>query len=217
MIYTIVAGLFFLIAFLCLWLALWALWNAGWVLGWLRGNIGVLLLAFAAIFVFVAVDISTYHQLNRDGVVATLSVEQKSPQNFVLTLGLVSGEENKYEISGDLWQLEGRALHWREGYNPLGLQPAYRLVKISGRYYSLEQERHAPKSIQSLSRSRFGVDMWAALEQFNAWWLTPFRGENVSVRFVPMADGALYQLVLTETQGMIVRPLNDRAKALGLR
>lgn len=209
MVYT---GLAIALAILCGLAVLFAvklLFRNSWFLGWLRGMFGLFFLAGAAVLAFVALDILTYKQISKEQVIATISFEKLAEQQFKATLVSNEGWQKTYNLSGDQWQLDARILKWKGFVGRWGVPPCYRLDRISGRYYSLDQEREKDRTIYSISQSEYNVDVWQ--------WVN--HGKRVlplldaiygSATFVPMADGALFEVSLSAT-GLLSRPLNDTA------
>lgn len=209
MIYT---GIAIVALVLCLFAAYTAaklLFRNSWFLGWLRGMFGLVFIGFAVVLAFVALDILTYKQLNKEQVIATLRFEKLAEQEYQATLISHDGWQKSYILYGDQWQLDARILKWKGFVSRWGVPPCYRLDRISGRYYSLDQERDKTRGVYSISQSEYNVDIWQ--------WVN--RGKNIlplldavygSATFVPMADDALFEISLSAT-GLLSRPLNDAA------
>lgn len=211
MIYT---GLTLLAALVCLLLAyggLKTLFRNSWFLGWLRGMLGLALLVLALTFALAALDIFSYRQIDREEVIATLSFEKKAEQEYEAQVTLSDGEEKSFILYGDQWQLDARVVKWQGALAGLGLAPGYRLDRISGRYYSLEQEREQKRSIYAFNESEW-VDIWQWIRHADGA-LGLVDASYGSATYLPMADGALFEVSLTRS-GLITRPLNDTARAV---
>ncbi|MBU2887081.1 cation/multidrug efflux pump [Gilvimarinus agarilyticus] len=191
------------------------LFRNSWILGWLRGMFGLSLLAMALIFAFVAFDIFTYRQIVKEQVIATISFEKLAEQEFKVMLANSDGLEKTYTLRGDQWQLDARIIKWKGEVAKLGIQPGYRLDRISGRYFSLEDERNAERTLYSFNESHLGVDVWQWLRQIKNT-LPVVDAVYGSATYLPMADGALFEVSLSGT-GLVTRPLNEIAQdAVGL-
>lgn len=211
MIYT---GLTILAALACLLLAYSALkilFRNSWFLGWLRGMFGIALLVLAAMFALAALDIFSYRQIDREEVIATLSFEKLAEQEYKANVVLKDGEEMSFTLFGDQWQLDARILKWQGALAGLGIAPGYRLDRISGRYYSLEQERSEKRSVYAFNESRL-VDVWQWIRRADGA-VAVVDASYGSATYLPMADGALFEVSLTQS-GLITRPLNDTARAV---
>ena len=212
MIYTGFAIAAALLCLLVAYSALKLLFRNSWLLGWLRGMFGLALLALAVVFALVALDVFSYRQIEKEQVIATLSFTEKAEQTYSVKLVDGEGQEQSYELRGDQWQLDARVVKWSGFFADLGIAPGYRLDRISGRYYSLEKERNEPRSIYEFSKSRYGVDVWHWIREADGA-LPLVDASYGSATYLPMADGALFEVSLSRT-GLITRPLNDAAKTV---
>lgn len=134
------------VALITLVIAGYLLFRRGWFMIWLKATlafslVGITLVSFMALF-----DILSYRNLTAEVPIATVSVFERSPQHFDLTLATTDGIEQRFDIFGDQWQLDTRLLTWIGPLAALGNKPLYRLDRISGRYVSLEQARNAKQS-----------------------------------------------------------------------
>lgn len=177
-----------------------------WFVYWLKGSAGLVLLSACIIAIFTLVDLWSYRQLLHEQSLATLSVYQLGDQSFDVTLAEQDGEEERYKITGDQWQLDARLLTWTGPFAAAGAQPLYRLDRLSGRYLSLEQERSAERSVYSLSESRW-FDLWKSMQGENLWLDAHFG----SAVYMPLINGAVFSVHLTP-KGLIARPVNDVAE-----
>lgn len=199
-----------LIAALILFLAVRLLLDMRWVIGFARGSAGLLLLALAALIALGAVDFNSYHVIRPDQVVGNVSFVKQDEQFFRVTVVDAAGNERRVEIHGDLWQPGIRLFEWGGALKTAGLTPIYRFDRIRGRYFSLEQERKARRNEPLLFESRFDIDLWHAGYHNNI--LLP--GVIASYRdstFLPMADGALFEIHLTP-HGVLAKPINEPAQ-----
>ena len=159
-----------------------------------------------------AIDFYSYKQLTKEQFVANLSFTRKAEQKYVVSLVDSTGKEINRELSGDLWQLDARILKWNTSLNRLGLMNGYRLDRLSGRYYSLEDEKNAERTVYQLSQSQTALDIWQWLRDTGAG-LGLIDATYGSATYLPMEDGALFSVNLTQS-GLIAKPLNARAKAI---
>jgi len=111
-------------------------------------------------------------------------------------------------LRGDEWQIDARVLKWHAFANLIGFDSAYRLERISGRYADIERERNEPHTVFALSPTD-RIDAWSLLRTWRRFvpWVDAIYGSAV---YVPMSDGADYQVVVSQS-GLVVRPLNDAA------
>ncbi len=210
MLFNGLAVVIFLLCGLLVWAAGVLLWRRGWLLGWLRGMAGSLFILGGAVMAFAAWDVSSYKQLQQEQSIATLSFDALGTQHFRVLLVDAMGNESRYELRGDQWQLDARILKWKGGLARMGLKPGYRVDRLGGRYYSLEKERNAQRTVFDLNNSAYSVDVWQWINNLEG--VPGLDAEYGSATFVPMADGALYEVRLSST-GILARPLNDRAQS----
>ncbi|HEB26788.1 MAG TPA: cation/multidrug efflux pump [Porticoccus sp.] len=210
MIYEGLASASVILGLLVCYLSLRLLMRAGWIGGWLRGMFGLLLVALGLTLGLLALDVVGYKQLISEKSVATLSFEKLAEQQYRVVMVDSGGEEHLFILKGDQWQLDARIVKWPGLLASWGMKPGYRLDRISGRYYSLEQEQNAERTVYSLNDSENPVDVWQWIRGYNE--NLPFVDAVYgSAAFLPMGDDALFEVTLSNT-GLLARPLNDRAQ-----
>jgi hypothetical protein len=184
------------------------LFRRGWFWAWFKASLATSLIGLAVAAFLSLLDVLTYKQLLSEVPIATISMYEKDPQYFDVTLIPTGEEEQRFEIHGDQWQLDARLLTWVGPIAAMGKKPLYRLDRISGRYISLEQARNAEQSVFGLEQSET-IDAWRILRILPSW----IDANYGSAVYVPMANGAVYSVHLT-AKGMNVRPVNNIAKRL---
>ena len=184
------------------------LFRRGWFWVWLKASFAMGLVVCTIVALFSLLDVLSYKQLLSEVPVATISMYELEPQNFDDTLISSTGEEWRYKIQGDQWQLDARLLTWVGPIAAMGKKPLYRLDRISGRYLSLEQARAATQSVYGIEQSSV-IDVWSVLKSIPSWIDTNYG----SAVFMPMENGAVYSVNLT-AKGMNVRPVNNIAKRI---
>lgn len=185
--------------------------RSGWVFGWIRGMGGVLFILLAGFFFLLALDIRHFSTYSEDKPIATISFEQQGPQTYkALLLVGDDAQPQQFQLNGDQWQLDARILRWSGVMRTIGGKPGYQLDRISGRYTQPRDEMLKERSVFALTQQAKVFDMWH--------WLYASRGMVPGVdaiygsaTYVPMADGALYQVGLSDS-GLVASPLNDSAK-----
>lgn len=210
MFYTVFTISIVILGLVLVYFALRLLAKGSWLRGFLRGLFGLALLTLAIMFALVALDLVSYKQMAREEPVATLSFAAIGEKHFEVTLVHSSGREETYELRGDQWQLDARIIKWEGFVGGLGVAPAYRLDRISGRYYSLADERSAERTVHGLEEREWGPDIWNWINQ-NSGWMPLMDARYGSATFVPMADNALFEVRLSGT-GLMARPLNEPAR-----
>ena len=188
-------------------LGAWVLLRQQWLLQWLKGTAGLLMLAAAVYLSLLALNLYSYQPLRAEVPLATVSFRALGPQNFVATVALPDGESHDYALRGDLWQLDTRVLEWKGVLALVGAQPAYQLDRIQGRYLALEDQRSREQSRHDIRTPPVVIDIWPGQGDGNLL----FSGHVLSAAFLPMADGAIFEVVLQRGR-LEGRPLNDSAR-----
>lgn len=197
-----------LLAILALFIAARILLSRNWFLGWLRGSIGLAFVGVAGLVGVVAYDLLNYSPLPEGKPLLTLSFSADGPQRYRVSL-LEGGEERQVTLEGDLWQLDGRLLRWKGLAALIGLQPGYRLEKLSGRFLAIEQQESARHAQVTLAQSPYGIDLWRWL-RLGQHDLFLFDPEAARVTYLPIADGAMFNVSLSPT-GLLAQPMNQAA------
>lgn len=210
MFYSFMSVFVLLIGALLVYFALRLLGRRHWLLGFIRGLLGLGLLAGAVFLGLFALDVFSYKTLLKEEPVATLSFKRQAPQQYQVTLVHTNGGEEEFLLKGDQWQLDARIIKWQGLVASTGVKPGYRLDRISGRYYSLADERTAERTVYELNDNEWRIDVWQWLHKHPN--LVPVVDAKYgSATFVPMADNALFEVRLSNS-GLLARPLNDPAR-----
>ncbi len=182
-----------------------------WFVAWARGMAALSLLAGAVAAVLFAYDLLTYKESRQAEVIGHISFEQTGSRSFEALLVDGAGNESRYPLNGDQWQVDIRVLQWVDG---IPARPLYRMDQLSGRYLSLEEQQNAAKSVHELSAGAVLVDAWESVRRYRL--LFPFiNALHTSASYLPMVDGAIYSIAMGQ-HGLIARPLNEAATlALG--
>lgn len=210
MIFTLVALLISLIAVYIIYRAARMLWQTSWFVGFCRGLFGLGLLALAGLIALTAFDVYSYKQVLQEQVVATINFDRIEDQHYFAVLADKDGKEQRVELRGDQWQLDARIVKWDGYLATLGIKPAYRLERLSGRYYDIEKETTARRTAYTVHNSLYGVDVWKIFNT-NPDWVPVIDAVYGSATYLPMKDGALFEISLSNT-GLVARPINAAAK-----
>jgi len=197
-----------LVGMLVLIVAARLLFDRDWLLGWLRGTLGLAFLATAGVIGLIACDLFSYRALPEDGRLALVSFHADGLQHY--RVDIEEGNKTRSTtLDGDLWQLDARLFKWKGLAALIGLEPGYRLDRLSGRYLAIEQQQLAHNIKVTLAESPVGIDTWRWL-RLSRHDLGLFDPQALRVTFLPMADNATYALDLKPT-GLLVQPLSPEA------
>lgn len=177
--------------------------------GSLQGLSGITMLALSAAGAALLFNVYTYQRLSFEQPIAELRFERIAPQHFRVFLQTQDGNAQRYDLRGDEWQLDARILKWHGIANLMGVDAAYRLERLGGRYRLVKLERTAPRTVYRLSDPR-GIDLWALARRYPQW-LPGVDALYGSAAFLPMADDARFAVSHSQS-GLIARPMNRTAR-----
>jgi hypothetical protein len=209
MLYTLLAVFIICIALFVGYQSLKFLWLNSWFLGLIRGLFGLMLLVIALGIGLVAADIYSYKQILLEQPVATITFNEIESQYFDAEIVDANGNQKRFKLRGDQWQLDARIIKWKGYFSGFGIKPAYRLDRLSGRYYDIEKETKAERTAYSITSSHFQLDLWKLMNTRSKWF-SVIDAEYGSATYLPMRKGAMYEITLSNT-GLVSRPLNNVA------
>lgn len=155
----------------------------------------------------------SYARLTGEQRVATLEFRGIAPHEFQARL-MVDGQPDRFfNLKGDEWQIDARLVNWLPPMTILGLDPIYRLERLSGRYSEIDREQSEARTVHALGNG-LPIDVWSVAQRFPALavGVDAYYG---TATYVPMADGARYEVNLSR-DALIARPANEAAEeALG--
>jgi len=177
--------------------------------GVLHGATAAVLIALSLCAALLVMNLRTYQRLTAEQPAGELQFTRVGERQFNAVLTYPNGERVNFALSGDEWQIDARVLKWHAFANMLGFDTAYRLDRIGGRYTRIEDERAQVHTVYSLNPPQ-RIDPWDLVHQYRSWipWMDALYG---SATFLPMADGALYEIKVSQS-GLIARPLNQAAR-----
>ena len=201
--------LFALVGILCLFAAVRSIRRRRVFGGVLIGATALVLILLSVVAALIAANLLTYQRLSFEQPAGELQLTRTGDREFNAVLTYPSGEHANFALRGDEWQIDARVLKWHAFANLVGFDSAYRLDRIGGRYTRLEDERSQPRSVYSLNQPQ-RIDLWDLVHRYHSWvpWMDALYG---SATFLPMADGALYEIKVSQS-GLVARPLNQAAR-----
>jgi hypothetical protein len=177
--------------------------------GALHGATALVLILLSACAVLIAANLRTYQRLTFEQPAGELQLTRTGDREFNAVLTYPGGEHANFALRGDEWQVDARLLKWHAFANMIGFDTAYRLERIGGRFTRIEDERSMARTVYSLNPPQ-PIDPWELVHRYRSWvpWIDAVYG---SATFLPMADGALYEIKVSQS-GLIARPLNQAAR-----
>jgi len=161
--------------------------------------------SLAALSGAVAVGISGYRAFTQEVLAATIKTEPLGPQRLRATVTLADSSLHMFELAGDQVYVDAHVLKWRPIGTLLGLETAYELDRIAGRYQALADEQSRERTVYSLA-TRKPFDAFDLARRY--WVLRPFvDAEYGSATFIGATahGGGTYE-VRVSTTGLLVRP-----------
>jgi hypothetical protein len=209
MTFTALIAVFALVGILFLFTAVRRLRRRRVLGGVLNGATALVLILLSVCAALIAANLRTYQRLSFEQPAGELQFTRTGEREFNAALTYPGGERASFALRGDEWQADARVLKWHAFANLVGFDTAYRLESISGRYTRVEDERTQARTVYALNPpQRF--DPWDLAHRYRSWlpWLDALYG---SATFLPMADGALYEIKVSQS-GLIARPINQAAR-----
>ena len=174
-----------------------------------HGTTALVLILLSACAALIAANLRTYQRLTFEQPGGELQFTRTAEREFNAILTLPSGEHANFALRGDEWQVDARVLKWHAFANLVGFDTAFRLERIGGRYTRIEDERSQARTVYSLNSPQ-RIDPWELVHRYHSWmpWIDALYG---SATYLPMADGALYEIKVSQS-GLVARPLNQAAR-----
>ena len=157
----------------------------------------------------VTVGIRGYRAFTQEVVAATIKTEPLGPQRLRATVTLPDNSLHMFDLAGDQVFVDAHVLKWRPIGTLLGLETAYELDRIAGRYQALADEQTRERTVYSLA-TRKPFDAFDLARRY--WVLRPFvDAEYGSATFISATarGGGTYE-VRVSTSGLLVRPVGTR-------
>jgi hypothetical protein len=177
--------------------------------GMAHGAAAVIFFLAAACAILLGTTLRSYQRLSFEQPAGELQFARVGTEEFNATLTYPDGERANFALRGDEWQVDARVLKWHAFANLVGFDAAYRLERISGRYTRVEDERTRSRTVYDLYTPG-RIDPWELVHRYRSWvpWVDALYG---SATFLPMEDGALYEIKVSQS-GLVARPLNQAAR-----
>jgi hypothetical protein len=171
----------------------------------------LLCLALAALLASVTIGIHGYRALTAEEVAAVVQTDPLGPQHFRATVTLPDGRVGQFDILGDALYVDARILKWKPIVNILGLQTAYELDRVGGRYNAIPDERHRPHTVFPLGQDHM-VNVFGFVHRHPRFLAPLVDASYGSGTFVSVARPARYE-VRVSTTGLLIRPVSDSTAA----
>jgi hypothetical protein len=164
-------------------------------------------LATAAIL--LTVTYYSYDRLTAEQTVSKIEFLRTGPDEYRARLMIDGDPDRLFELRGDEWQMDARLVTWKPPVTILGLDPVYRLERLSGRFTDIGREQSERRTVHALSPPQL-MDVWYVARRFPAFapGIDAYYGSGT---YAPMADGARFEVSLSR-DALIARPVNAAAR-----
>lgn len=163
----------------------------------------------AGLGMIVLLGYMSYSRLTDEQPVSQIEFSRTSPGEYRARLMIAGTMDQFFDLRGDEWQIDARIVTWKPPMTLLGLDPIYRLDRLSGRYAEVSREKSEPRTIHSLAPET-AMDVWKMGLRFPAL-LPGIDAHYGTATYVPMADGARFNVSLSR-DALIARPANEYAR-----
>ncbi|HEY2444878.1 MAG TPA: hypothetical protein VGI20_03985 [Rhizomicrobium sp.] len=165
----------------------------------------------------LGLNAQSFARLTHEGPVAQVGVRTLDPNQsrYLVTIRRLdgSGRVQTCELQGDEWMLSGRVQKWKPWANLLGLDATYTLEQLSNMYFSAARGNGKPITACDIEDVAPRLDQyvpqgWLAWLAAHAYAVDRRFG---SANYMPLADGAVYRVVITQS-GFNSEPVNAAAR-----
>ncbi len=170
----------------------------------------VVSVAIAAAVMIIAFSYYSYERLTAERIVSTVEFRATGPDEFRARLMVASRPDQVFTLRGDEWQIDARLISWKPPMAMLGLEPIYRLDRLSGRYAAIDREQRELRTVHELSPEQ-PLDLWRLARGVPSFLLPGIDAYYGTATYVPMADGARFEVSLSR-DALIARPANEAAR-----
>lgn len=162
----------------------------------------LVLFAVGALFAALAIGTQGYRALTREEVAAIVETQPLGQQRFRARFRFPDGRVAMYTIAGDELYVDAHILKWKPVMNFLGLHTAYELDRVAGRYRTLGDEQHAPRTVYGIGADR-PLDWFSLRQRYSA--LAPLLDTDYgSATFVAVEQPERLEIRVSTT-GLLIR------------
>jgi len=165
----------------------------------------------------LAFNTQSFARLTYEAPVADVSVKTADAPNHIYAVTVArrdgSNTVQTCKIQGDEWLLSARVQKWKPWANVLGLDTTYNLDQLANKYFDALAANGKPITACDLKGPPPLVNQYVP-QSWLFWIIDHAYVEDRrfgSAVYMPMADGAVYRVVMTQS-GLNAEPANDAAK-----
>lgn len=180
--------------------------------------VGCVFAAVGSAFGLFGLNLQTYSRLAYESPVAEVEVKASAPaeKRYTVTIRRLDGTNvtQTCALQGDEWLLSGRVQKWKPWVTVLGVDSTYTLDQMANKYFDALEANGKPITACAIEKPAPEVNRYVPPEWL-AWMMSYAKTEDRrfgSASYMPLADGALYEVVMTQS-GLNAQPSNDAARA----
>jgi hypothetical protein len=168
-----------------------------------RLMLGTVLLAWAALFAVIGIGIRGYKALTGEQLAAVIETTPDGPGHFRARFRFPDGSQRSFELAGDQLYVDAYILKWKPIANFFGLQTAYKLDRVAGRYRRLSDEQHRPHTVFALQPDAEPVDLFDLRNRYRI--LSPLLDAEYGSATYIAADRPQHYELRVSTTGLLIR------------
>ncbi|WP_426415973.1 hypothetical protein [Aestuariirhabdus sp. LZHN29] len=153
------------------------------------------LLAVALLILPTAGWLYSVQRLSDEEPLVEIQFRQLAPQRYRATLtGHDRCQRSHYELLGDQWRIDAQFIKWKTFATLLGMDPRYRLERLSGRYQSIDEENSKTRQVHDISQPT-AIDLVRISEFLGAynWLLDAQYGSSTYQQIDPLRTYRVYR------------------------
>jgi hypothetical protein len=165
----------------------------------------------------LALNTQLFARLTYESQVADVSVKAVDPahKEYLVTIKRLDIPDlvQTCTLQGDEWIIEGRVQKWQPWANAVGLDSTYVLEQISNKYFDAMEANGKPITACDLTGKKPDINQYIP-PGWLAWLAHHSYTEDRrfgSANYMPLADGAVYRMVMTQS-GLNAQPENPAAE-----
>ncbi len=164
----------------------------------------------------LGLNLQSYSRLTYEAPVAEVSVHALDVTNkqYAVTVKRLDSSlpPQTCQLQGDDWLLAGRVQKWQPWANEIGLNATYTLNLLSNMYETAESANGRPITACNIKGPPPKINQYLP-QSWIDWLISHALVQDRrfgSANFMPLADGAVYKVVITQ-MGFNAEPANDAA------
>lgn len=164
----------------------------------------------------LGLNLQSYSRLTYEAPVAEVSVHALdiAQKQYAVTVKRLDSSlpPQTCQLQGDEWLLAGRVQKWQPWANEIGLNATYTLNQLSNMYNSAEAANGRPITACDIKGPPPKINQYLP-QSWIDWLISHALVQDRrfgSANFMPLADGAVYKVVITQ-MGFNAEPANDAA------